>query len=615
MGDLKKTDLDQMTAISGQIGQDIANSVTFVESQITVLSDELAQIAPLSATSDIQLQLRFDPNPRVIANSAFGINQIPPDGPAGLAATAGLAEADLPGGFTPGEQTVVFPEASEINAALGTVNIPTAPTLSDLGTVPEVPVVALPGSPVSPTAPGSLFIGDLDLALPGVPTLNLPAYGETLPTYDVDLPSFTFEYIEQPYSSGLLDAATARLLNDVTNGGTGLGATIEQDIFDRASERDARNIDIEITRFKNQSSVAGFDLPIGVMLDGVNDIISKHNDKLADLSRDIAIEQARLAQNNTQFAITQSISLEGTLINFTNNVADRAFQAARSVAEFQIAFHNAEILGYNARLERFAKGAEIHVELLRAETVKLELYKAELQKLDSNIAIQKLKIETYNANVARLSSQIQLFNAEVGAANLTSEFNRLKVSLYGAQIDSFVATLSKDRNDIDLHNAELRSTEVEFAKIQTEIALQNSRLETVRVNSANLVQELNAKLDNQRNLLSEAQNEINKFATVSNRVTTREQTLNSLMANDINRYNAEVDAEKSAIALEQDNVRILLDRAVKDLDRIVSVTQMNMDKNFKEWDFRTVVAQSVLAAKQFILEAGARSDDQTITNL
>jgi hypothetical protein len=622
MGTLNPSDIAQMTTISAQIGQDIADSVTFVESQITTLANELTNIAPIFSPvvifsdQNISKPIILERNlPDTLASGDFGIDTVTPDEPTGLVADAALDEAALPVDFSPLEQSVVFPEAPDLDESVSLEPIPDAPTFTDPGVLPGIDTFVDVTFPTLPSLPSLLALDVDGIVFPATPTLNLPAFNEALPVFDVDLPDFTFNFTEQPYASGLLDATTAKLLNDVTNGGTGLGAVVEQEIYDRSAERDARNIDLEVTRFKNQASVAGFDLPFGVLTDGVADLISKHDDQQAERNRTIIIEQANLAQNNTQFAIAQSIGLEGTLINYANDVANRALQAARSVSEFAIAFHNAEIAGYNARLQRYTQAAQVHFEQLRTEAVKLDLFRAELAGVDTRIAQEGLRLEEFNSRVARLNSEVSLFNGRVGMMNSVNDINRVKINKFSAEIDGFNAILGQNRNLIDLHNAQLRTNEVEFSRVNAQIGIHNAKLDTVRTNSANRIQELNAQIDHQKNQLAAAQNQISTFSAVSSRVSNREGTLNTLYGNSISKFSSGVEADKAAVALEQDNVRIALERAVKDMDRIIEVTRTNVQKNFKEWDFRTVVAQSVLAAKQFILEAGARSDDQTIQNL
>jgi uncharacterized protein YjbI with pentapeptide repeats len=616
MADLKQTDIDKMTEISAQIGQDIADSIQFVESQIQGLSNELTNIAPIFATDPISKVIqpgRDDPN--TLLSGGFGIDiAASPDNPIGIEDSK-LDEGETPEPFTPDLQSVTFSEPPQLESVLSPEAVAPSPFLTIPGGVPGSPVLREPVFPNDPSVPSLNALDVNSIVVPDVPILDLPNFGEQLPILDVDLPDFSFEFIETEYVSPLLDAATLRLLNDVTVGGTGLGAVVEQEIYDRGLERDNRNIDLEVTRFKNQSSVSGFDLPFGVLVDGVSEIISKHDDKRADLSREIVIEQANLAQNNTQFAIAQSINIEGILINHANDVANRAFQVARSTAEFQIAFHNAEIAGYNIRLERYARGAQVHFEQLRTETVKLDLFRAGLAGVESQIGIENLKLEEFNTRMRKLTAEINLFNGQVSVVNSVNDLNRVQVQKYSAEINAFSATLAQNKDLVDLYNAQLRGSEINILRLNAEVAAHGAKIETTRLKTGQTIQELNLKLEQQRNLLTAKQQEIGIFSAVSNRVTSKEQTINTLFGNKISKFGSETEAQKTAIALEQDNVRINLDEAVKDMDRIIEVTRMNIQKNFKEWDFRTVVAQSVLAAKQFILEAGARSDDQTITNL
>lgn len=59
----------------------------------------------------------------------------------------------------------------------------------------------------------------------------------------------------------------------------------------------------------------GFPLPTGALAGMLADSRREYHDKLSSLSRDVAIKQAELAQENLRHAIDTAVSLETQLMN------------------------------------------------------------------------------------------------------------------------------------------------------------------------------------------------------------------------------------------------------------------------------------------------------------
>ncbi|MGV7535365.1 hypothetical protein PJM52_29465, partial [Mycobacterium kansasii] len=72
----------------------------------------------------------------------------------------------------------------------------------------------------------------------------------------------------------------------------------------------------------------GFPLPSGVLAGQLADARREYHDKLAELSREIAIKQAELEQSNVKDAIQQGLLLEGQLMDQALKLDQLAFEAA-----------------------------------------------------------------------------------------------------------------------------------------------------------------------------------------------------------------------------------------------------------------------------------------------
>jgi hypothetical protein len=159
-----------------------------------------------------------------------------------------------------------------LSALEPTVNLPDAPDdiLPDVpGDVPAASEVTIPTSPTIDLPAVPVLE---EIALPAVPVIENVTFDAVLPTADLTAPEPMFIYDEATYQSDLADALKTKLYNDVTLGGTGLDADVEQAIWDRALSR--LNIELDKTNQQvltnweawNQEMPDGLPKPIPILL-------------------------------------------------------------------------------------------------------------------------------------------------------------------------------------------------------------------------------------------------------------------------------------------------------------------------------------------------------------
>jgi hypothetical protein len=188
----------------------------------------------------------------------------------------------------------------------------------------------------APEAPGVNFDFEdpqLNLNLPGRPELmriNVRRFdGVTIPELPVDdTPEFDLvaptvrEYTPgAEYTSGLLTALRDELQGRIENGGTGLNPDVENAIWDRGREREARAMRDSILDLERMEEM-GFDLPPGVYLDARLRINTENAATNMGLSREIMIKQAELELEAIQQALTIAQRLEADAIQYAQ--PDRA---------------------------------------------------------------------------------------------------------------------------------------------------------------------------------------------------------------------------------------------------------------------------------------------------
>lgn len=101
----------------------------------------------------------------------------------------------------------------------------------------------------------------------------------------------------------------AKIKAIMVDGATGLDATVEQAIWDRALNRQEIQNLAQYNEAEKYFSTRGFEFPTGAMAGRLQEISIEIARANAGLNKDITIEQAKLAQTNFQFAIEKGAGM------------------------------------------------------------------------------------------------------------------------------------------------------------------------------------------------------------------------------------------------------------------------------------------------------------------
>lgn len=363
---------------------------------------------------------------------------------------------------------------------------PDAPTIvTDFDSAPVAPSLEAraysPGAPaVRPADVGELSAVTLpsapeDWVAPEVPTMltiAVPAFGginsyadwatrlDTAPSDLVLAPPTAYEPPEHvPYSSALLDALRTEVLARM-QGGTGLAPEIEQAIWDRMRARTSAATSANLADITRTAEARGFSLPPGALHAQMREAQREVLNKVVEDSREIAIKQAELEQANVKHAIEQGRALEEQLIQYTNNVEQRSFEAARYLAENAIAVHGAQVTYFRALLEKYTAYASIYRSLIEGETAKVTAYRAQVEAEAAKAEVNKNLIEATKLQIDIRSARVELYKNQLAAVQTLVDTDRLRIEAFGERIKAYVAEI----------NAETARTEAFKALVQADQA-------------------------------------------------------------------------------------------------------------------------------------------------
>lgn len=353
----------------------------------------------------------------------------------------------------------------DFTAVAPTLSFGAAPTLSFGPTplVPQVRDVSVPDAPqiTLPQTPQFLVI-----ATPAFGGVNL--HEDWLEKLD-DIPELN---LMQPvplryersaaYTSGFL-ANMQALLNERLRGGTGLDAAVEQALWDRARDRETQIALAGEAEVMRSAEAMGFSLPAGTLAAQLSDGRRAYYDKLSGLSRDIAIKQADLEQENLKQTIAAGIQLEAQLMDHAMKIEQLAFESAKAVAENAVQVYNAGVEYHRSLLASYQAYTASYKTVIDSEMTKVEIYKAQLQGEQTKAEINNSAVQQYKAQIEGAMAHVEIYKAQIGAANTLVQLEQSRLQAASEQIRAFVATVNAEVSKVEAYKATISA---EVSKVE-----------------------------------------------------------------------------------------------------------------------------------------------------
>lgn len=351
--------------------------------------------------------------------------------------TGTVSSSPLPGPFTVPPPTIVFPAApTPFNGA-----VPQSPTV-DLNFTYPTPSVTLPTPPTLLT---------LDLVEFDAPTV--PDFDVTVPTLQLNTPNIV-PFIEPvPFTSTLLTALEADLQQAITDGTfTSLPAAAEQAIFDRAREREYRTQADAIAELDRMETM-GWALPPGVWMDAHIKLQSETAYTIAGLSREIMVKQAETQLANIVSARQSATALESKLIDYYNEVAQRAFEATKYVTEASIALYNGQIEAYKASLDGYRTQAIVYDTVIKGILAQVDILKAHIEFENVKATINTQLVNQYATEIKAAELVLDVAKTQLEIIQTQANVQKIKVDIFGEQIKAFVGQVNAYQAQIDAYKA------------------------------------------------------------------------------------------------------------------------------------------------------------------
>lgn len=188
------------------------------------------------------------------------------------------------------------------------------------------------------------------------------------------------------------------LCNTILNGGTGIPAAVENQIWERSRAREALDALRQTDETVDQFAARGFSLPSGALLNAVARIQDGLSQKVSTHSRDVAIKQAEIEIANIRFAVEQGIRLRLGALEATINYLRAWLGIVNESVDYGTAVSN-------ARLRLYDSSSAYYKALVDAEALILDWGKANAQSFLANQA-QFVTLTTENTK-ARVDAAVR----------------------------------------------------------------------------------------------------------------------------------------------------------------------------------------------------------------
>lgn len=372
---------------------------------------------------------------------------------------------DIPTAFTEALDTSDL-EIPAFDIDMPTITYGTPPTPFD-GVMPDAPGVNLtfddPTLSVSLPAAPSL----LSLSVSNFGGINLPTFSADVPVLDAVAPSIREYTPGSQYTSALLTATQASLLDRIQNGGTGIGDA-ETAIWERGREREARSSADAIAKL-DQMEALGYALPPGIYLDARIKVITETDYAERGASREVMIKSAELQLENVKHALTTAVQLEGQLMDYTNSVEQRLFESTKYATEAGIQIYNAKVQAFGAAVDVYRAKVAVYEAQVRAETQKVEAYRAQIAAEEAKARVNQALVDQYRAQIEAALSGIKIYEAQIAGIQAKAEIEKAKVMIFGEQVRGYVAQVNAYTAGVEGFRAGLQAEQTKAQVYQAQV--------------------------------------------------------------------------------------------------------------------------------------------------
>ena len=216
----------------------------------------------------------------------------------------------------------------------------------------------------------------------------------------------------------LYDAVNNMLMYDLTNGGYGIDPRDETALWERTRDRESIAANLGIAEAKKQYAIYGMPIPPGALSGVIGIAITKAQDGMSSVNRDISIKRADLYRVAREFTITKSIELATAQLGLTKLKIETLRDAVTTIleaAKIELEEYKGELSKYGYEFNKIIEEQKIKSEIYRTD---ITGWSAQMDALTKSYSIlQQGNADQLNADRIVASESIQRAQAQIAAFN------------------------------------------------------------------------------------------------------------------------------------------------------------------------------------------------------
>jgi hypothetical protein len=441
-----------------------------------------------------------------------------------------------------------------------------APAVSDV-TLPDAPAIVLPSAPIMEL-----------ITIPTAPTLDLPVWAGVAPDGSgLVAPSIDLLWSEAYYDSDLLNSVSSRLTTMLA-GGTGLPPSIEQAIWDRGRAREDVIARKATQEAYEEFASRGFALPTGSLAGRVAEVWQKNREAGSTYSRDVAIKQAELEIENLKFSVTTGIQLEGQLMTYAGQYAQRALEAAKATVEVAINIFNAHVAMYNAQLQAYQTEATVYKELIQAEALRLEQYRTQIeaQKLIGDINMQAIQI--YKTSIDALMASVELYKAELEGVKTVVEVDRVRIEGFRATVDAYKALVDAKTSEYQAWAESIKGEATKVSIYEAQARTYNTLVDAYKTGETVKIENMKAQLDANELLVKAFSAEVDYLAEQVKAAVAQVSTGVQIYDGQAKVYSSQISGEQARVQALAEQTRLIIASGTADAELKLKAANINVEQ-------------------------------------
>lgn len=486
----------------------------------------------------------------------------------------------------PSRPSTLLPNAPSDPAPIIVPTYPTAPVLVE----PDLPEIRDIGTlPVLDTPDLSAIealIAEIRARMPIAPVMiETPDFGGLVNYY------YTLTNNQLTAFVGgctALASLCPRLTELLSGNSTGLPATVEQALRDRAFSTEDRQAFQAEQEALTDWLARGFALPGGALETKLAAIRQLNRDKKAQINRDVWVESAKFEIENLRFAVQQGVAYEGLLRDSWAKLYGVVQSLAQTDIEVDIKILDAAINLYKVKMDGWQAEFATIKDQLQIELAKLEIYKQELEGKRLIAQLNQQDIDYYKTRWETLNIQVNLYKTRVDAANslLQAELAKLDysaklVAIYAARVGAYEAEWKAYSSAADAEKSKAEIYESQTKAFASRVAAYASQVDAAKTIADLDVTTLKLQLEAWQSQLeqykAELQTELGRIDSLIRGATVGADIYKTKAAVETSYTDFEMSKLNYGLGVDKLSADITLKEAELELNKELTLTKIALD--------------------------------------